>query len=143
MKEKKQRIIVKGIVLKDNKLLLVKRKRKGHEIDNKWELPGGKIDFGEKMEDACQREIQEEAGVLTKFKKIDIVNYQNIFFDGVHYSHLILIPILFDYQKEDINYKGDHNVYEVNWFNSQDIKQLDLIDDNKKLIEGVLKWKLG
>jgi 8-oxo-dGTP diphosphatase len=142
MKEKKQRIIIKGVVLNKGKLLLVKRKRKGHKIDRKWELPGGKIDFGEPMEDSCIREIKEEAGIITRFKKIDIDNYQNIFFKGIHYSHLILIPIICKYVCKDKKYKGDHNVYDVGWFDYKEIRSLNLIEDNKKLIKGVLKWKL-
>jgi len=142
MKEKEQRVIVKGVVLREGKLLLVKRKREGHEIDKKWELPGGKVEFGERLEDACKREIQEEAGVIAKFKKIDIENYQSVFFDGVRYSHLILIPILFDYVEDDLSYEGDHNVYEVGWFTEDDAKKLDLISDNKRIIGGVLRWKL-
>ncbi len=142
MKQKKQRVIIKGIVMKGDKLLLVQRKRKDHEIDKKWELPGGKVDFGEKLEEACVREIREEAGVITGFEKIDIENYQNIFFDGVDYSHLILIPIVCKYVKEDPSFKMDHNVYKLKWFNKEEIKKIDLVEDNKKIIGGVLKWKL-
>lgn len=48
-------------ILRDGKLLLVRRRRApeaGH-----WNLPGGKVDFGERVEDAVRREIREEIGV--------------------------------------------------------------------------------
>ena len=142
MKEKKQRVIVKGFVQRNDKILLVKRKRENHEIDKHWELPGGKIDFGERMEDACVREVLEESGILTNFKKIEIEKYKNIFFKGDNYSHLILIPILLDYLGVDKSYKGDHNVYDVAWFSREDLKKIKLIKDNKDLIAEVLNWKL-
>ncbi len=48
-------------IVRDGRLLLVKRKKApeaGH-----WSLPGGKVDFGERVEDAIRREIAEEVGV--------------------------------------------------------------------------------
>lgn len=48
-------------ILRDGRLLLVKR-RKPPEAGC-WNLPGGKVDFGERVADALRREISEELGV--------------------------------------------------------------------------------
>ncbi|MDE3174883.1 MAG: NUDIX domain-containing protein [Pseudomonadota bacterium] len=48
-------------ILRDGRLLLVKR-RKAPEAGC-WNLPGGKVDFGEAAADATRREIAEELGV--------------------------------------------------------------------------------
>ncbi len=48
-------------IWRDGKLLLVKR-RKAPEA-GQWNLPGGKVDFGERVVDAVRREITEEIGV--------------------------------------------------------------------------------
>jgi ADP-ribose pyrophosphatase YjhB (NUDIX family) len=48
-------------IVRDGKLLLVKRKRPPEA--GCWNLPGGKVDFGERVEDATVREIAEEVGV--------------------------------------------------------------------------------
>ena len=48
-------------IWRDGRLLLVKRRRApeaGH-----WNLPGGKVDFGERVVDAVRREAAEEIGV--------------------------------------------------------------------------------
>jgi ADP-ribose pyrophosphatase YjhB (NUDIX family) len=48
-------------ILRDGRLLLVERRKipeAGH-----WNLPGGKVDFLERVEDAIVREIREEIGV--------------------------------------------------------------------------------
>jgi len=48
-------------ILRDGRLLLVKRLKPpeaGH-----WSLPGGKVEFGERLADAVRREIVEELGV--------------------------------------------------------------------------------
>lgn len=49
-------------ILRDGKLLLVKR-LKAPEAGC-WNLPGGKVDFGERVETAVAREILEEIGVV-------------------------------------------------------------------------------
>ncbi len=48
-------------ILRDGRLLLVKR-LKAPEAGS-WNLPGGKVDFGEAAADAVRREISEELGV--------------------------------------------------------------------------------
>jgi 8-oxo-dGTP pyrophosphatase MutT (NUDIX family) len=45
-----------GIVLHDNKVLMIKKN--GH-----WDLPKGKIDGSESTEDAAKREVSEECGL--------------------------------------------------------------------------------
>jgi len=48
-------------IVRDGLLLLVKRKRAPEA--GCWNLPGGKVDFGERIADAILREIREEVGV--------------------------------------------------------------------------------
>ena len=57
MKPRTQIITVKGVVFKDNKVLLLE------DRNNKWELPGGRIDFGETPEQTLVREFSEELGI--------------------------------------------------------------------------------
>jgi len=47
-----------GIIIKDNKILLVNTRRTG-----KLYFPGGAVRLGEKIEDALRREIKEETGI--------------------------------------------------------------------------------
>lgn len=52
-----------GAMITDDqgRLLLVHRRREPEA--GCWGLPGGKVDFGERVADTCAREIQEELGV--------------------------------------------------------------------------------
>lgn len=47
----------------EGKVLLALRGRQAKNEVGKWEIPGGAVEFGEKLAEALQREIQEEIGV--------------------------------------------------------------------------------
>ncbi len=55
---------VAGLVVKDNKVLM--GKRKGDHGGGTWAPPGGKLDFGESFEDAVRREVLEETGLTVR-----------------------------------------------------------------------------
>lgn len=57
-----------GIILKRDKVLLVKRNPP--PFSGYWTLPGGHVDYGETVETAIKREMREELGVEVKIKKI-------------------------------------------------------------------------
>lgn len=58
MKKQVQQVTVKGILEnRQGKMLFVKDRR------GKWELPGGRMAFGENPRDALQRELKEELGI--------------------------------------------------------------------------------
>lgn len=57
--------IATGVIRKDNKILITKRKEAGL-LGGLWEFPGGKLHNDESAEEACVREIREETGLLVK-----------------------------------------------------------------------------
>ena len=63
-------LAVDGVIIKDKRILLVKRKV--YPFLNYWCLPGGHIEYkyGEKPKKAILREMEEELGVSVKIKKI-------------------------------------------------------------------------
>ncbi len=53
---------VYGILINDNKILLIKKSRGAYK--GMFDLPGGSIEFGEKVEETLKREFIEETGVV-------------------------------------------------------------------------------
>ena len=64
MSERKNIKVVAAIITKDNKIFATQR---GYgDFKDGWEFPGGKVEPGEKPEDAIVREIKEELGADIK-----------------------------------------------------------------------------
>lgn len=54
---------VATIVYRDGKILLGQRGAQSAHARGVWSMPGGKLDFGESLEDCARRETREEAGL--------------------------------------------------------------------------------
>ena len=64
---------VGGLVVRDGRVLLVKRARE--PLKDKWSLPGGLVELGETLESAVVREIREETGLEVNVEElVDVVD---------------------------------------------------------------------
>jgi 8-oxo-dGTP diphosphatase len=68
-------------IWRDGRLLLLKR-RKAPEAGT-WSLPGGKVEFGERLVDAVRREIAEEVGVEIEVTRS--LGFVEMLGDGQHW----------------------------------------------------------
>ncbi len=62
---KKVKQIAAGIITCGGKVLIAQRKR-GKDLEFFWELPGGKLEAGETLEQCLQRELREEMDLTVK-----------------------------------------------------------------------------
>ncbi|WP_053368199.1 NUDIX hydrolase [Bacillus sp. FJAT-27245] len=53
------------VLMKDSEILLLQKPRRGW-----WSAPGGKMEPGESVRDACIREYREETGIYLKHPKL-------------------------------------------------------------------------
>ncbi len=65
------RIVVVAAVIEQDGRFLVARRLEGTHLAGYWEFPGGKVDEGEALEPALEREIEEELGsAISGLRKI-------------------------------------------------------------------------
>jgi 8-oxo-dGTP diphosphatase len=64
----KPSLTVDGIIIYKDKLVLIKRANP--PFKDKYALPGGFVEYNEKVEDAAIREMEEETGLKTEIKNI-------------------------------------------------------------------------
>lgn len=71
-----QRISVRAILKQDGKTLLVRRATGRETILGLYELPGGKLAYGEQPEDALRRYLHDDVGIhIEKAVLFDVVTY--------------------------------------------------------------------
>lgn len=66
---KKLIIGVGGALFNDGKILMLKRSQHKKFMPNMWEIPGGKVEYGETPEEALKREIFEETALKVEADK--------------------------------------------------------------------------
>lgn len=59
------RLVTAAVIIEQGRLLLVRRSP-NQPLPGYWELPGGKVEQGESLEDCLVRELYEELGVRAK-----------------------------------------------------------------------------
>lgn len=127
-----QQVSIKGLLYRDGKVLVLRSPRRDY-----WELPGGRIDYGEDAEAAFKREMQEELG----FKKVNLGELVNIWSfiserNGVEYHFIILDFVAFTAETE-IRLSEEHTEYK--WVREKEVRCLKMREGHKKSIEKFFK----
>lgn len=57
------KVALKAIIRNNDKILVLKRSNEEDVFAELWDIPGGKIEYGEKIVDGIKREVMEETGL--------------------------------------------------------------------------------
>ena len=117
------RVAVGAVVLKDNRVLLVRRAKP--PAQGLWAIPGGSVELGETLQQAAEREILEETGITIQANKtvytFDLIEKDE---NNRIRFHYVIVDLMADY----ISGKplpGD-DADEVRWVSSEELKNLDV-----------------
>ncbi|EKD99619.1 MAG: MutT/NUDIX family phosphohydrolase [uncultured bacterium] len=141
------RASARGIVIKDDTVLLLYRKKNGQTY---YTIPGGQSEIDEKLENTVTRELMEETSVdvkpinlLGKYKQEEFDKFQYLFIC----EYVKGEPKLGDYIEKEIMQKDDSCYYEPKWVplklvSDLTIHPLPVAQAFKGYIEDLVKAKL-
>lgn len=114
-----------AILNKENKILIARRKPE-KILGGLWEFPGGKLEHGEKVEDALLREVKEELEIqVTIDKLLHVKSYV--------YDHgAVLILFYFCHFESGQIRLIDHDKYR--WCSVNELKELPLLPANEEVL---------
>jgi len=130
------KIRVRAVIIKDNKVLLIKRTKENLVY---WVIPGGAVEKGETKEEALMRECKEELGIEIKIKelllempseKLETKGHQEYFYLGDIIGGELGAGQGPEFQLDSI-YQGS---YDIEWKNINDLKKINLKPEEIKNI---------
>jgi len=115
------RVAVGAVVMHEKKVLLCRRGKPPAE--GEWAIPGGSVELGETLQEAAEREILEEAGIIVKagdpihvFDVLRKDDSQRLRF------HYVIVDLLCDYVSGDL--KPGDDAREIRWVGPDDLRDL-------------------
>jgi len=119
------------IEMSDGRIVLIERKNPPFG----WALPGGFVDYGESLEDAARREVEEETGLkITELKQFHTYSAPD------RDPRFHTISTLYIASAEGGIKAGD-DASRVGLFTLQEIKRLKMAFDHRNIIEDYVKCK--
>ena len=116
--------IVDGILIKDNKILLLKKFAKDY-----YEFPGGKVKERESLIDCLKRELEEEIGILpvkyTALAKLRL-EFEN--------KKITDYGFLIEEYEEEPEIKEKEIFEELTWKTHEEIKQIKTAPNVKQIL---------
>lgn len=136
---RKQITVVTGCVIEGSRVLLSQRfEPELPEADRKWDLPGGKTEFGERATDVVIRELREETGLDVEPTELIPYVHTNIWRYKDHSLHVTVLGYvcrLAPSSTKELHRKANE-VRRLIWIEIGDI-------DSRKLLPGIgqfLTW---
>lgn len=124
-------IAVTGSFIVDNdKVLLIRFNDKKKSWSGKWSVPGGKIEYGEKIKDAVKREAKEETGFDVEIVKLINID-EAIMEQERHYIFLNYLCKIISGEA-----KSGSDAVDIKWFTKD---ELDTIEMNHPSVKRGLK----
>lgn len=119
-----------AIVENEEKKYLISRRQEGQHLAGKWEFPGGKVEEGEMLEEAMQRELKEEVGL----NAVQYCLFNSLTF---HYDSLeldIKFYLVTQFEGNAIGLEGQ----QVKWVLAEELSGYDFPKANREIIKRLL-----
>ena len=130
-------VAVGAVVFKENKVLLVKRNNPPGK--GLWAIPGGRVNLGETLQKAAEREIREETSVVIRAKDpvytFDVIERDT---HGRIRFHYVIVDLLADYISGQPNPGSD--ACDARWIAHPELEELPLSTNTRNFLKEQIKF---
>lgn len=134
MSERKTIKVVAAIITKDNKIFATQR---GYgDFKDGWEFPGGKVEPGEKPEEAIVREIKEELGA-----DIKVTGFLTTVEHDYPQFHLSMDCFWAELKEGTEMQLLEHEA--AKWLTKDELDSVDWLPADVKVVEAIRRTYLG
>jgi len=128
------RVGVGAIVVKDGRVLLVKRATEPSK--GLWAIPGGSLELGETLREGAEREIREETGIVVDVKHpVYAFDYFERDKKGKIRFHFVIVDMLADYIRGEL--KAADDALEARWLSPSDLENIELTASTAKVLKNI------
>ena len=131
-------VSVKGLIARDNKILILRCPPGNNDWNEHWGLPGGLLEWDEEIEKCLPREILEETGL--KVSTGSVTSIADVYYDGFVVKdgrtlsvRIVQVGYLCKPESEEVTLSNEHDMYK--WATKEDTEAMPLTRDSKKLIQ--------
>ena len=131
-----KRVSVRGIIVKDDKLVTMFRRKTNRDrfgkvlsVKEYYVIPGGGVDPEEEYKNALKRELQEELNIKVNVKKLlfDVESDERI----EHFYKCEYVSGNFEIVGEEVGRNTDDNYYEIRFIDVKEVSNYDISEEVK------------
>ncbi len=128
-----QKIVVSGVLTYKGKVLLVKRAPTEKFLPGNYEFPGGKVDFGETVDEALKREFQEETQLV-----VDVEEFIRSFSYVTGERHTVELVFFVSSESQEVQLSADHT--DAQWVEPEKAVSLKISDQIMRTLEIIARF---
>ena len=129
---------VGAIIFNNNdEIFLARRGKEARNEKDRWEFPGGGVEFGETLRDALRREIYEEYGFIIEVGPLlDVVDH----ILPEEKQHWVSPTFLCQYKHGTPSIREPLKCEAIGWFRLDNIPEKDLTSASRKSLKSLKKY---
>ena len=123
-------LTVDGVLIEDGRILLIRRGRE--PFKGKWALPGGFVEYGERVEDAVIREFREETGL-----DAEIIGLLGVYSDPNRDPRGHTVSIVYLLKRKGGKMRGGDDASDARFFPLDDLPEMAF--DHEKIVRDAVE----